>query len=260
MIPFFSTDDRGADPLERLCRADEAGLLIAPGESAESFVRRIERMRKELPENLPAGLPEVTGPVREKSEEITFSRYGFRASWLPAYYSIRETGHFSAGVSVILDDLLPLVYLSGAFLKKARHRGYDPAETLAHESVHAARTAFPENSSYDEYFPCQVHASPFRRLAGNLFRRWYIPLLFFLGLNPFLFILPLGILTREVILLRRLRIAREKLRSLGLRPDPVLLRLSDAEIRDLAAGRLPACLTEGSSLRRQLFFRRFALH
>jgi hypothetical protein len=161
---------------------------------------------------------------------------------------------------VILDDLLPLVYLSGAFLKKARHRGYDPAETLAHESVHAARTAFPENSSYDEYFPCQVHASPFRRLAGNLFRRWYIPLLFFLGLNPFLFILPLGLLTREVILLCRLRIAREKLRSLGLRPDPVLLRLSDAEIRDLAAGRLPACLTEGSSLRRQLFFRRFALH
>lgn len=260
MIPFFSTDDRGADPLERLCRADEAGLLMAPGESPEAFARRMERMRKELPENLPAGLPEVTCPVRKKSEEITFSRYGFRASWLPAYYSTRETGHFSAGVSVILDDLLPLVYLSGAFRKKARHRGYDPAETLAHESVHAVRTAFPENSSYDEYFPCQVHASLFRRLAGNLFRRWYIPLLFFLGLNPFLFILPLGILAREIILLRRLRFAAERLRSLGLRPDPVLLRLSDTEIRDLAAGRLPACLTEGSSLRRQLFFRRFALH
>ena len=258
MKPF--PDDRCTDLLERLCRADEAGLLIAPGESAEAFVRRMERLRKELPENLPAGLPEVTGPVREKAEELTFSRYGFRASWLPAYYSTRETGHFSAGVSVILDDLLPLVYLSGAFLKKARHRGYDPAETLAHESVHAARTAFPENSSYDEYFPCQVHASPFRRLAGNLFRRWYIPLLFFLGLNPFLFILPLGILAREIILLRRLRFAAERLRSLGLRPDPVLLRLSDTEIRDLAAGRLPACLTEGSSLRRQLFFRRFALH
>ena len=122
---------------------------------------------------------------------------------------------------MILDDLLPLVYLSGAFLKKKRHRGYDPAETLAHESVHAARTAFPENSSYDEYFPCQVHASRFRRLAGNLFRRWYIPLLFFLGLNPFLFVLPLMILAREVLLLRRIRIAGGRLRALGLRPVSV---------------------------------------
>lgn len=260
MNPIPNPDDRSTDPLAWLCRADEAGLLMAPGESADAFARRLDRLRKELPEHLPAGLPEVSGPIREKAEEITFSRYGFRASWLPVYYSTRETGHFSAGVSVILDDLLPLVYLSGAFLKKKRHRGYDPAETLAHESVHAARTAFPENSSYDEYFPCQVHASRFRRLAGNLFRRWYIPLLFFLGLNPFLFVLPLMILAREALLLRRIRIAGGRLRALGLRPEPVLLRLSDPEIRELAAGRLPACLAEESSLRRQLFFRRFALH
>ena len=249
---------RTADPLEWLCRADEQGLLIAPGESPDDFAGRIARLRKELPSKIPAD-PEVSPSVRKKAEEITGSLYGFRAGWLPVHYSTRETGHFSAGVSVLLDDFLPLVYLSGAFLKKDRHRGYDAAETLAHESVHAARIAFPDTSAYDEYFPCQVHTSAFRRLAGNLFRRWYIPVIFLLGLYPPLLPFPVIILLREFLLLRRLRLAGKKLRSIGLRPEPVLLRLSDAEIRELASGVLPACLADESSWRRRILFRRFAL-
>lgn len=247
-----------ADDLTFLCRADERGLPIAPGESPEAFRERLERLRKELPEHLPASLPEVPAAVRERAGEITSALYGFDAGSLPAYCSTAETGHFSAGVSVIIDDLLPLIYLSGAFLKRPRHLGYDAGETLAHESVHAARAAFAPDSAYEEYFACQVHASKFRRNAGNLFRRWYIPVLFFLGLNPFLFILPLSILLRELQLRRRLRRAASRLAALGLRPEPVLLRLSDGEIAELAAGRLPAVFADGTSLRRRLFFRRFA--
>lgn len=244
---------------EWLCRADEQGLLIAPGEAPEDFAGRIARLQKELQSNLPADIPEVSASVREKAEKITGALYGFRADWLPAYYSTCETGHFSAGVSVLQDDFLPLVYLSGAFLKKNRHRGYNAAETLAHESVHAARIAFPDSSSYDEYFPCQVHASAFRRLAGNLFRRWYLPVLFLLGLYPPLLPFSLLILLKEFLLRRQIRRAGKKLRSLGLRPEPVLLRLSDAEIRELASGRLPACLADQTSWRYRIFFRRFVL-
>ena len=247
----------GSDPLALLCRADECGLPIAPGESFEAFRERLTQLRKELPEHLPADLPEVPAAVRERAGSILSALYGFDAGWLPAYCSTAETGHFSAGVSVIIDDKLPLVYLSGAFLDRSRHLGYDAGETLAHESVHAARAAFSPDSAYEEYFACQVHASKFRRNAGNLFRRWYIPVLFFLGLNPFLFILPLMILLREFQLRRRLRRAGDRLAAMDLRPEPVLLWLSDDEITELAAGRVPAVFADETSLRRQLFFRRF---
>lgn len=253
---------KSSDPLEYLFRADEQGLLIAPQESFETFADRIARLQNALPENLPAGLPEASGPVRKNAEKITMELYGFRTDWLPAYYSSQETGHFSAGVSVFLDDLLPIVYLSGAFLKKTVHRGYTAEETLAHECVHAARIAFPDRSAYDEYFPCQVHKSKFRRLAGNSFRKWQLTAVFFVGLtmaflNPFLLFFPLLVLLAEFHLNRQIRNAGRQIRALGLRPEPVLLRLSDAEIRELASGRIPACLSDETSLRRQLFFRRF---
>jgi len=255
-----------SDPLEYLCRADEQGLLIAPDETFDTFSARIDKLIRELPENLPRGLPEVSAPVRDQAGKITEKIFGFRTDWLPAYYSTHETGHFSAGVSVILNDCLPLVYLSGAFLKGNRHRGYDAIETLAHESVHAARIAFPDRSIflYDEYFPCQVHASRFRRLAGNSFRKWYIPALFFIGLtaaavHPLFLTMPLAVMLTESVLLVRMRTAKEKLRSLGLQPGPVLLRLSDAEIGMLANGKLPSCLSDKTALRFRLFFRRFAL-
>lgn len=256
---------RMADPLAWLCRADELGLLIAPGESFEAFSVRLDKLFRALSENLPAGLPEVSGSVREKAEERTAALYGFRADWLPACYSTAETGHFSAGVSVIREDFLPLAYLSGAFLKKTKHHGYTAEETLAHESVHVARIAFPDRSDYDEYFPCQVHTSRFRRLAGNLFRRWQIPAVFWIGLtvaflNPVLLIFPLLVLLTEFRLIRQIRAAGEKICSLGLRPEPVLLRLADSEIRALAAGKLPLCLSDEGSLRYRLFFRRFALN
>ncbi len=259
MKTIFPPDELGdADPLEFLCRADELGLPIAPGESFAAFRERLKRFETELPEYLLPGLPEVSAAVQKHAGVITAALYGFAAEWLPAYYSTRETGRFSAGVSLVVGDDGPaLVCLSGAFRNKDRHLGYDAAETLAHESVHAARSAFPQDSAYEEYFACQVHRSKFRRNVGNLFRRWYIPVLFFLGLNPWLFILPLAIGARECQLRRRLRRAGEKLAALGLRPEPVLLRLSDAEIAELAAGSIPAALADETSLRRRLFFRRF---
>ncbi|MCI5778559.1 MAG: hypothetical protein MR051_01880 [Lentisphaeria bacterium] len=265
MKPIVLPEASDSDPLEFLCRADERGLLIGPDESFAAFAGRLDRLRRELPENQPAGAPEVSASVREGAEEITEARYGFRADWLPAYYSTAETGRLSAGVSVILEDFLPLVYLSGAFRTRNCHHGYRAEETLAHESVHAARIAFPEASAYEEYFPCQVHASGFRRRAGNLFRRWWLAAIFLLGLtfavlDPMLLVLPLLILLRELHLRRRIRNAGVRLRALGLRAEPVLLRLSDAEIGILASGGLPRCLAEESSLRRRLFFLRFALH
>jgi len=265
MKNFVLPDElRYSDPLKWLCRADEQGLFLKPHESPDALATRAARLELELREHLPADLPEVHSPVRENAEKITHDLYGFRTVWLPAYYSSGETGHFSAGVSVILDDLLPLVYLSGAFLNRRSFRGYTPEETLAHECVHAARTPFSGDSAYDEYFPCQVHSAKFRRFAGNFFRKWYIPAGFFMSLTfsvlcPFLLLISFLILMGECRLLLRIRRASRMLRSLGLRPEPVLIRLEDREIRDLARGLLPECIADKDSLRGKLFFRRFSL-
>ena len=273
-IPDIPNDP--GDPLDWLCRADELGLLLNPNDkSLEEFQSGIEKKRQGLrleqsvgePELPPdaAGLPQG---IREAAERIVSDLYDIRPSWVPAYLSTRETGHCSAGVTTIyLTDegqCAPVIFLSGAFRMKLRHRGYDAAETLAHEMVHAVRTFLPDDSAYDEYFPCQVHKSRFRRMAGNIFRKWYIPVLFFCGLtfsvlHPAFLILPLLVLLRELQLSARIRSAAAKLRELGLRPLPVLLRLSDSEIKSLARGKLPACLSDSGSLRRILFFRRFRL-
>lgn len=273
-IPDIPNDP--GDPLDWLCRADELGLLLNPDDkSLDEFRSGIEGKRQKLQLELPAGEPELPPDaaelppgIREAAERIVFDLYGIRPSWIPAYLSTRETGHCSAGVTTIyLTDegpWAPVIFLSGAFRTKSRHRGYDAAETLAHEMVHAVRAVFPDDSAYDEYFPCQVHKSRFRRVAGNFFCKWYIPVLFFCGLTfavlrPEFLLLPLLVILRELQLSARIRSAAAKLRELGLRPLPVLLRLSDSEIKSLARGKLPACLSDSGSLRRILFFRRFRL-
>lgn len=272
-IPDIPNDS--GDPSDWLCRADELGFLLSPVDgSLEKFRSGIEEMRQEFHFELPADEPELPPDaaelppgVREAADRIVFDLYGIRPSWVPAYLSTRETGHFSAGVTAIYfsdkGPRAPVIFLSGAFRTKTRHRGYDAAETLAHEMVHAVRAEFP-SEAYDEYFPCQVHKSRFRRMAGNFFRKWYIPVLFFCGmtfsvLRPEFLLLPLLVLLRELQLSARIRSAANKLRELGLRPMPVLLRLSDGEIKSLARGKLPACLSEAGSLRRDIFFRRFRL-
>lgn len=248
---------------DQLCSLDEQGLLIAPQESPEDFQKRLAAMRAEWDYEPPADARPLPGGIREEAEQTVSDLYGTSPRWIPVYCSSRETGRFSAGVTLILEKIVPIVFLSGEFLNKSRHRGYDAAETLAHEMVHALRIAYPV-SVYEEYFPCQVHKSRFRRLAGNLFRRWEIPVLFFCGLmfaalHPVFLLIPLAVLLREIQLNLRIWSAAKKLRELHLRPGPVLLRLSDREIKTLATVKTPAFLEDSGSFRRALLFRRFPL-
>lgn len=264
MNPDLPEFQPASDRLSFLCRADELGLLLAPDESFGDFLARLDAMRRDNEYRGMDSAQELPPGIREQAEQLTAERYGFRPDWLPVFCSTRETGRFSAGITLIFDNGLPLVFLAGAFLKKRNYRGYSAVETLAHETVHAARAAFPSRSAYDEYFPCMIHASRFRRLAGNLFRRWEIPAIFFVGLtlsvlHPGFLVAPLLVLLREWQLRRRLHAAAEKLRSLGLRPEPVLLRLSDGEIRQLAKRHTPVFLTDPASLRAELLYRRFSL-
>lgn len=233
---------------------DSAGLFPASGETPEAFAERIARLEQELDgisadrafQVLIADSPEILSALREEAENLTWEKFRFRAGWVPAWYSARQTGFLSAGIQLEADNLLPLVFLHSGFIRKQRRLGYDAAETLAHEMIHAVRIPFP-GSVYEEYFPCQMSRSAFRRNVGNLFRKWYLPLLFFggLALAPVLasletgiwyapLIFPLLILLREIQIRLRLARAATNLRHAGLNPFPVLLRLSDSEIFELA--------------------------
>ena len=237
-------------------RFDSSGLFPVPGETGEHFTGRMERLHGELEalrsgssdlQEMVASLPSPPPDVLEKSVELTWKIYRFRAEWVPVRCSSKQTGFLSAGVLLEIDHLLPLVFLHGAFADRKKRMGYDASETLAHEMVHAVRTAFPP-SVYEEYFACQVNASAFRRTVGTLFRRRELPLLFFGGVAaaPVLasvgvswwflpLLLPLGVVLREVFLRIRLARAAEHLHQAGLAALPLLLRLSDGEIREIAA-------------------------
>lgn len=248
---------------------DSAGLFPASGETPEAFAERIARLEQELDgisadrafQVLIADSPEIPSALREEAENLTWEKFRFRAGWVPAWYSARQTGFLSAGIQLEADNLLPLVFLHSGFIRKQRRLGYDAAETLAHEMIHAVRIPFP-GSVYEEYFPCQMSRSAFRRNVGNLFRKWYLPLLFFGGLALALvlasletgiwyapLIFPLLILLREIQIRLRLARAAANLRHAGLNPFPVLLRLSDSEIFELARcspGEIPGMAKKSS--------------
>ncbi len=234
---------------------DAMGLFPAAGETDEAFSARLEKLSRELEaiQNRQSDLEDLiqqsrplSPEVRAAADRLTWEKYRFRADWVPGWYSSRQTGFFSAGILLEIDGWLPLVFLHGKFAVRKRRIGYNDAETLAHELVHAVRTVFPF-SVYGEYFPCQVHASAFRRQVGNIFRRWYWPFLLFGGIaavpvlaaaeSIFWFIPlagPLLVVARELWIRKRLRKAADNLRRAGMEPLPVLLRLSDQEISEVA--------------------------
>lgn len=256
---------------------DNAGFFLAPDESVTQLTERLSALADGLsllPEEpllmkLTADAAEVSGTLRDRAYELTSQKFRFRMKWIPVWYSSRQTGIFSAGVLLEIDQILPLVFLNNGFSGKGKYMGYDAAETLAHEMIHAARIAFPA-SAYEEYFSCHVNRSAFRRAVGNLFRRWYLPLLFFGGLTIAAFLLAAGwhfwfalllpsvlLFIREIILHRRIRAAGEKLHRAGL-DEALLLRLSDSEIFALSRSKPEEImLKKNESLRWAMLLEKF---
>lgn len=280
MISDFVEKLRTAAPRDLpglLGELDNAGFFLAPDESVTQLTERLSALADGLsllPEEpllmkLTADAAEVSGTLRDRAYELTSQKFRFRMKWIPVWYSSRQTGIFSAGVLLEIDQILPLVFLNNGFSGKGKYMGYDAAETLAHEMIHAARIAFPA-SAYEEYFSCHVNRSAFRRAVGNLFRRWYLPLLFFGGLTIAAFLLAAGwhfwfalllpsvlLFIREIILHRRIRAAGEKLHRAGL-DEALLLRLSDSEIFALSRSKPEEImLKKNESLRWAMLLEKF---
>jgi len=235
-----------------LFELNQRGFIPGPGESEEQFCRRVEASKalvRAPPKELEAESrvsPAHWDWVRLHLKEL----YDFYPESLFAYYSNQKLAPWQGAASWVFDSgegALCAVQLRKGFLKGGYLKIYSRDEILAHEAVHAARSAFQEPAS-EEFFAYFTSQTKFRRALGPIIRRPFEVWLFLAALL-------LGALAghyEPAALLaifafyrlfrghRLFRLASQTLRKKNLSPKMVrsiLLRLTDSEIRELAKGK-----------------------
>ena len=226
---------------EELVLLNSQGFIPGPDELEEVFVSRVAgiKERGEKEGELPNAHWEW---VRLHLQEL----FDFAPYCLPAFYSNRSLALWQGAASWIKDGKLVSIQLREA-LKKGSYFGYHRDEILAHEAVHAARSAFNEPQA-EEFFAFMASEKWWRRAFGPLVRRPIEVWVFFILATSAMFF-PLGNLLVGLWMgtgvLRLFRLHR-KMRSaakalIGIFRDPkrvraVLLRLTDGEIGMFAEG------------------------
>lgn len=236
----------------QLFELNQRGFIPGPGESEEQFCHRIEAAKvfftnppKELKAQGEISLPHWDW-VRLHLKEL----YDFHPESLFAYYSNHKLAPWQGAASWIFDSgsgPLCAVQLRKGFLKGRYLKIYSRDEILAHEAVHAARSAF-EESATEEFFAYFTSQTKWRRALGPIIRRPSEVWLFFASLLLGAisgYYLPAALLVafafcRLFNCHRHLRRASKALSKKGLSPKNVraiLLRLTDAEIWELSEGK-----------------------
>ena len=206
-IPVFSSSaepwsvdwDNPNTPYE----LDSHGLIVAPGETLESYSARIDEILRTRarfvlcddgqakPESLEDEIgfkvgevepmpPDIIAEAADKTEKL----FGFRADWVPAYFPSRGLGLLWGGCTVITESGFPVFFLRRGFRNKQKWFIYRRDEILAHELCHAVRGCL-EDETYEEHFAYMTSGSAFRRWTGNCFRR---------ECDAILFLIPLALL------------------------------------------------------------------
>ena len=262
--------------LDALCDLDARGLIPAPGESAESYAGRLERLRTDLVEMetelaqtaevkieqfrfaAASRIPEtVFGEAHAQTEQL----FAFRADWVPGFYvSPRFSWLFGGCAYSFHPDLFTVFIIRHSFAAKDKWFLYSRRELLAHELSHVARTSI-DSTRFEERFAYMTGETGFRRHIGGAFHQpsdvfLMLGTLFLLlgaqmtqiSLLPRLPIWPFWIITlgfiaylavRHVQDGKRLERALNRLRAkFGGNARAALFRCTDAEVVELAA--LPA--------------------
>ncbi|HSX13847.1 MAG TPA: hypothetical protein VLE96_05450 [Chlamydiales bacterium] len=242
---------------EELLEHNRAGFIPGPQESEEKYLRRIESTKAAY---LKLGVAAIPSSHWEWVEKKILDGFDFVPRCLPAFYSNRSLAPWQGAAAWVERDQILAIQLREAFKKGTFLKIYSRSEILAHEAVHAARSAFPVDP-WDEYFAYMTSEKVWRRALGPIVRRpWEVwPLLAAFIVGPFL---PLSFLFASVwiglgfIRLIRghfiLKKASLALQKKGLSNDQVrhiLFRLTNVEIQKLAKGK---DLSEEQTLRWQL--------
>jgi hypothetical protein len=218
-----------------LMALDQDGFVPGPGEDENSFLTRVERVKKNFLEG--NWIPESHWSwVREYLGGL----FNVKPLYICAFYSNKNLAPWQGAASWIEGRALHSIQLREG-MRKGRYLGiYSREEILAHEAVHAARSGF-EESRFEEFFAYMTAEKRWRRVLGPLVRRpWEI--------YPFLIGALAGAVWPACYLLCALwagigfwRLIRGHLclsraaKRLA-NPRAVLFRLTDREIEALAKG------------------------
>lgn len=211
------------------------GFIPGPSESEEVFVKRVASVKETFAEG--EWIPRAHWDwVRIHLKEI----FDFEPHCLPAFYSNKGLAPWQGAASWIEEGRLASVQLREG-LRKGAYLGYSRGEILAHEAVHAARSAFEEPAS-EEFFAYLASDQWWRRAFGPIVRRpWEVWAFLFCAAAGALF--PWANLAGALWVgagFWRLMWQHQKMRRAGnhlmaaagdqKRARAILLRLTDAEI------------------------------
>lgn len=224
-----------------LLRLNARGFIPGPSETEETFLNRVASVQKRWEQE--GQIPRAhLDWVRLHLKEI----FDFEPDCLPVFYSNRSLAIWQGAACWIEGGKLASVQLREA-LRRGSYWGYQRDEILAHEAVHAARSAFEEPRT-EEFFAYLVSEKWWNRAFGPMIRRPWEVWPFLLGIGTGLFFpyvnlgaaawLGLGCL-RLLRLHRCLRKAGKNLMRVvpeGKKARAILLRLTDQEIALLAKG------------------------
>ena len=236
---------------EELLALSRRGFIPGPGESEERFVKRVQAAEDFFlnpPEEF-QGMQRVPAPHWDWVRHHLGELYDFQPDSLIAYYSNRQLAPWQGAASWIFDvqpGPICAVQLRRKFSRGSYLGLYSRDEILAHEAVHAARSAFEEPAS-EEFFAYYTSSAKWRRVLGPIVRRPWEASLFLGALVLGLFLetfLPAAVLFSFALWRLsaqhvRLRRAANKIRQRGKSEKTIralLFRLTDGEIRRLAQG------------------------
>jgi len=228
------------------------GFIPGPTETEEAFRERVEIeliLKEQLLNKTDAIL--INDASFDEALLITEKLYDISPKWLPAFYSNKGLMFWEGGATWVSKEGLPLVHLRRSFIKKTRILGlYERTILLAHEMIHAARSAFHE-PYFEEFLAYNTSENKYQRFLGSLVKSpvevylflasiWLSSVAmgfgFFEGLLlPFLLI---GAVTlRSVFRQKKWKKAHETLKDIVYSADTarfILFRMSDKEIKHFA--------------------------
>ena len=186
-MPFSESE------LDQLAELDSNGFLLAPGENADAFLKRVAKIEgmldsfeksldsNEAQEACP-GLAlskeaRIPGEILVEAENATERLYGFKINWVPGFFLSKGVGLLWGGCAISFQGGFSLFLIRGAFAKAKRWFIYDREELMAHELCHVARTPLADKP-LEEHFAYQTAKSMLRRHIGNCFQTQFDAMLF----------------------------------------------------------------------------------
>jgi hypothetical protein len=227
---------------QELLEFNAKGFIPGPFETEIQFLTRVAAIKNSFREkdSIPRAHSEW---IKHHLREL----FGFEPESLIAFYSNKGLTPWQGAACWIGEDKVPQLQLREGFKKGHYLALYSREETLAHESIHAARAAFEEPEN-EEFFAYGSSEKKWRRALGPIIKnQWEVWVLlgalftgvFWEGGIAFsLLWITAGFyrLIRQHV--RRARAAKALMHCLTEHAliRAVLLRLTDLEIRQLAKG------------------------